>query len=101
MDPTSSAPRPRCGYACKGNCCRFTLVPLYDEDHARWAFLHGMRVFRFATPAGIQWRALVEGHPCSKLTEGGKCAVYGTAERPRMCGEYWCEQAPEYEEVKF
>lgn len=94
-------PNLKCGYACKGDCCRYTLVPLYDEDHARWARYHGMRTFRFETPGGTQWRALVEGHPCGKLTGSGKCSVYGTPERPRMCGEYWCEQAPGYVEVKF
>lgn len=91
-------PTPKCGYKCTGACCRFSLMPLVDEDHARWAAYHGFRVFRRTDSA---WRALVEGHPCSKLTKDSLCGVYGTGDRPKMCGEYWCEEAPEYEEVKF
>lgn len=85
-----------CGGDCKGDCCKFMLVPLFNSDHALWASQHGFRVFKIKGTENF--RMLIE-KACNQLSDSCKCMVYATDKRPKMCHDFWCEQMPEYEEL--
>jgi hypothetical protein len=71
--------------------------PLFSEDQAMWASYHDVRVFK--TERG-EYRGMIPV-PCEHLTPEGKCGVYGTDKRPKMCETYWCDKAEPMEEVFF
>lgn len=87
-----------CNRQCVGKCCENTMVALKDEDHAKWFAYHGQKVYRIKETG--EYRGLLP-IKCQFLTEDKKCALYNKPERPKMCGEYWCDEAPTYEEIKF
>ena len=65
-----------------GECCTYISLPLARSltgDEKRWAELH----------AGIQiiGQSVRIETPCSALTDG-KCALFGTPERPQLCSDY-------------
>jgi hypothetical protein len=80
-------PNKICYAKCNATCCRYAMMPLSGEDHAKWALYHGFKVYRIKQTG--DYRALFPSK-CSKLTEDGKCSVYGTKDRPDMCNDFWC-----------
>ena len=78
----------------RGMCCRYIELPLarsLSDDERRWVELHPGFSMRSESVVHIEIS-------CMALTEDGFCSLYGTAERPDMCG-VWPdrpeEQAPE------
>ena len=81
-----------CTVGC-GACCEFLILPLdkrlKDTDPAKladfiyWAGLHGIVI----SDSG-DWYAARIPLPCKHLTEDKRCGVFGTPERPTLCGNY-------------
>ncbi len=86
-----------CGGNCTGACCRVAFLPLRDRDHAVWAYLHGMRVYKIV--GHEEYRVLYQ-NKCQMLDACGKCTLYGDPKRPEMCEKFQCYQMPDYEEFK-
>ena len=74
-------PPERCG----GSCCKHLVFPIgnVSDDQSNWLQLHGVRVDRVGGGA-----VCVVGRPCSALTDNGRCGVYGTAARPKLCADW-------------
>ncbi len=96
-EESSDLTKLQCKRECKGDCCKLFYFPLFNRDHAMWASYHDVRVFK--TESGDYKGMLPVA--CEHLTEDGKCGVYGTDKRPKMCETYWCDIAEPMEEVFF
>ena len=68
-------------------CCRFLILqvnPAYmDADRRKWIEMHGIRL---AERDGGVWATIDVA--CTHLTDEGKCAVFGTPERPQTCADF-------------
>jgi Fe-S-cluster containining protein len=58
------------------------MFELFDDDHARWAKLHGVKVVK---KWGTKWAYFPI--PCTKLKDN-KCSIY--KRRPELCKLYEC-----------
>lgn len=74
-------------------CCQYVLFPLIDRDHARWAKLHGVRIFVGERTNTLKARLEI---PCQMLKDG-KCSIY--EDRPQMCKDYFCQLAEPMTEI--
>lgn len=68
-----------------GKCCEYVLLPLKDDDHARWAAYHGINVDLL----GGKWFAKID-KVCMHLSEEKTCLVYNTPAMPKLCQEFLC-----------
>lgn len=66
----------------RGMCCRYVELPLarpLTQDEGNWVNLHpGVRMVA-ANTIRIETK-------CSALTDEGNCSLFGTSQRPAMCG---------------
>lgn len=73
---------------CGSACCQFLTLevnPIYAEqpDLVHWISLHGIELYE------REKRVLARiSIPCSALTTDGRCRLYGTDERPRVCADF-------------
>ena len=67
-----------------GLCCTFMVLPErpLTPDETKWLRLHDGAETLYL--AGATGRIDI---PCSALSDG-KCSLYGSPERPEMCGRY-------------
>lgn len=68
-----------------GKCCEYMLLPVFSEDHAKWASYHGAEIVRRKSGLWVKINT-----PCKYLNEDKTCAVYGKPERPEMCKTFFC-----------
>ena len=68
-----------------GACCEYMLLPLRDEDHAKWAKYHGVEVVTYGSSLYVKINT-----PCKYLNEDKSCGVHGTDLKPKMCSEFMC-----------
>lgn len=72
---------------CGSACCRFVVLdvnPAHEQtDTASWLSFHGIAL------APISGRTLARiPLECAALSGEGRCAVYGTNDRPTLCGDF-------------
>ena len=80
-----------CTLGC-GACCEFMVLPLdarlrdqsWFEDYVAWAKLHDVAIYTDAAERLVARLPI----PCSQLTSDKLCALFGSDERPDMCGRY-------------
>ena len=67
-----------------GACCQFVVLPerTLNEDELKWLRLHHGAENLWLT--GVRGKKSI---PCSALVDG-RCSLYGSPERPEMCGRY-------------
>lgn len=70
--------KPSCE-TCGGACCEiFVMDSPGTDDNARWIALHATRL---GDRLEFECR-------CSKLTRTGRCSIFDSPERPKVCEEY-------------
>lgn len=70
------------------------MLPLFNKDHARWALLHGLRVFNIEGTE--EFRVFID-KKCEQLGDDNLCKIYD--DRPEMCKDYDCSNVPKYKEI--
>ena len=69
------------------SCCKFVLLAVHhaylEPDKRHWLEIHGVRLHE---SGGLVWARI--DATCMHLTDGGKCGVFGTAERPQTCADF-------------
>ncbi len=85
-----------CAGKCTGACCKVMFLPIDNGEKMRWAWLHGIRIFRIRETG--EFRMLFE-KKCGELNSENRCSIY--AKRPELCRAYECGQSGTYEEYVF
>jgi Fe-S-cluster containining protein len=71
----------KCSF-CDGRCCYEMWFRLENEDHIRWAKLHGLSVeMLWGNPHAVVKQKCL-------MVESGKCTIHET--KPHVCKDYQC-----------